>query len=320
VNHALLPHQVQYAKDKLMSLVENSFGTDFENLFHRLMQLRRPDYVVVRTHGKLGDLGADGLGLADRTLFACYAPQSVDTDNIRKKFRGDLDSAMAQRSGEFDTFVFVHNDRRGGLHPVITKELPAAQAAYPAIGIQQLGPFKLWAEALYLDRVQMEIVLDDRIPIELVVYEIGMADIEPLLKHLEQARVRVLADAPIVIPSIEKADYNSLGEAEQLNLQTGRTFAYLVEEYYRNLLDLHERDEVATGFQTYYRRMRAEHGDDADRVMFEMEGYVFGQARPYPKRELAGRAVLAYFFDQCDIFEVPPPGWGNALSEGGMTT
>ena len=91
------------------------------------MELCHPDYVAVRTHGGIGDMGCDGLGLHDRTLYACYAPETVDVGKIRTKFRKDLTSAITQRPGQFDNFTFVHNDPRGGIHPVVSVLLVEAQ-------------------------------------------------------------------------------------------------------------------------------------------------------------------------------------------------
>ncbi|WP_259465205.1 hypothetical protein [Streptomyces sp. TLI_171] len=40
----------------------------------------------MRTAGKLGDQGGDGLALHSRKLYACYAPQSVKIDKVKAKF------------------------------------------------------------------------------------------------------------------------------------------------------------------------------------------------------------------------------------------
>lgn len=309
MEQALVSHQKQYARDKLMSMIENSFGNDFENLFHRLMSLRYPDYVPVRTHGNIGDMSADGLRLSERMLYACYAPESLDVAKIVDKFHGDLAGAAIKRQGEFDTFVFVHNDRRGGLHPVITKAMPEAQRAHPKISIHEMGPRKLWFAVMGFDRARMEELLGGPIPIDLVVCKIGMADIEPLLQHLAEARTRVTSIEPIPIPTTHKADFNRLDPDVQDELQLGRRYSYLVGRYYRDGLDVQERDEVAAGFQNYYLAMREQYGEDTDTIMYEMECYVIGQAHARTARRQAARAVLAYFFDQCDIFEVPPRDW-----------
>ncbi|SFC69204.1 hypothetical protein SAMN05421773_10597 [Streptomyces aidingensis] len=274
------------------------------------MELRHDDYVPIRTAGSIGDLGGDGLRTSTRALYACYAPETFDVSSVRSKFLGDVESAVVQRPEQFDTFVFVHNDQRGGVHPVVSGLLMDAGRTFPRVVFQQMGPQKLWHEAMYLDRVRMERLLGETIPVERVVYRIGLAEIEPLLRHLAEKRRRACASAvPVPLPTIHKVDFNELSEHAREVLQAGRPYAHLVEQYYRSLLDPQERDETAAGFRAYYARMRQEYGDDTDKILWQMQRYVLGQEAPRWDRDEAAKAVLAYFFDECDIFEVPPPGW-----------
>ncbi|MFG2370546.1 ABC-three component system protein [Streptomyces sp. NPDC048504] len=313
----MLPHQRQYAHSKFRMMVAGSSGNEFEKFFHLLMELRHGDYVPIRTAGNIGDLGGDGLRTSSRTLYACYAPESFDVFSVKSKFHGDVESAIIQRPEQFDTFVFVHNDQRGGIHPVISGLLMEAGQRFPPIAFQQMGPQKLWNEAMYLDRLQMENLLGETIPVEQVVYSIGLAEIEPLLKHLSEARQRV-PDASVPLPTTYKVDFNGLSEQARAVLQAGRPYVYLVDQYYRELLDQMERDETAAGFQAYYGRMRHEYGDDTDEILWQMQRFVLGQEAPRWDRDEAAKAVLAYFFDECDIFEVPPPGWRPMhIADGG---
>lgn len=75
------------------------------------------------------------------------------------------------------------------------------------------------------------------------------------------------------------------------------------------MIDLNERDEVAEGFSAHYRLLRHEIGDNSDEILWRMQGYVLGRSRATWDREDAADVVLAYFFEECDIFEIPPPGW-----------
>jgi hypothetical protein len=299
-------------------MIETHFGTEFENLFHRLMELRHDDYMPIRTHGDIGDLGGDGLRTAYRKLYACYAPESLDVSKVRSKFLGDVKSAIYQRPEQFDTFVFVHNDQRNGIHPVLSGMLVEAGKTFSPIRFEQMGPRKLWHEAMRLDRSQMEDLLQESIPVEEVVYSIGMADIEPLLKHLASHREYDAEVASIPLPTTHKVVYNRLSRPAQKQLQQGRPYVHLVEQYYRQQLDIRERDEAAAGFQAYYRRTRDEYGDDPDEILFQMQRYVLGQKSARWHRADAANTVLAYFFDECDIFEVPPADWRPAgLEQGG---
>ncbi|MFD4434005.1 ABC-three component system protein, partial [Nocardia sp. NPDC058497] len=288
-----------------------------EDLFHKLMESKYPDYMPIRTNGPIGDLGGDGLRTRTRELFACYGPESFDVSAVRKKFLDDVASAIIQRPEQFDSFVFVHNDRRSGIHPVISGLLSNAGDAYPKLEFRQMGPRKLWLEAMRFDRMTMEHLLNERIPIEREAYSIGMADIEPLLSHLAENREPAGPVDGLPIPTVYKADYNRLAEDDRSYLQSGRTDAYLIDRYYRASLNVWERDEVAASFRAHYEMIREDCGDDSSEMLYQMRVFVHGEIAPKMKAEKATNAVLAYFFDQCDIFEVPPGGWVPALSETG---
>ncbi|AXI78836.1 ABC-three component system protein [Peterkaempfera bronchialis] len=304
----MIQHQLQYAQGRFRWIAQEAFGNEFEKLFHRVMEHCHPDYLPIKTSGSLGDLGADGLCTRCRRLYACYAPETFSVAKVRTKFISDVESAIVQRPEQFDTFVFVHNDQRG-IHPVVAGLLSEAGKDYPKICFQQMGPQKIWHEAMRLGRPAMEDVLGEKIPIDEVVYKIGMADIETLLKHLADNRNARAGSGPVALPTVVKADFNELSPWARQVLQDGRPYGYLIDQYYRDGMDMRERDEVADGFRAYYDLAREEYAADTDEIMWQMLRYVLGQDAGSWKREEAAKAVIACFFDECDIFEVPPVGW-----------
>jgi hypothetical protein len=114
--------QRMYARVRFLELTAELYDNAFEDFFHSVMCTRYPDYINVRTAGKLGDQGADGLLIYAYTLYACYAPQTFSAATVAKKFHNDLASATTKRKGQFKTFAFVHNDRRG-MHPELSSLL-----------------------------------------------------------------------------------------------------------------------------------------------------------------------------------------------------
>ncbi|GGO55429.1 hypothetical protein GCM10012287_46680 [Streptomyces daqingensis] len=281
--------------------------TAFEDFFHNLMCARYPGFLDVRTHGNLGDQGADGLTLHDRKLFASYAPQTVKSADIKAKFYSDLEKAKEKRSGEFGTFVFVHNDRRG-MHPEIATHLVEAQSANPALTFEQMGARRLWHECMRLDLDSAQDVLDFEIPARPVVYGIGMDDLAPLLKHLRELRTSSDPLMPLDNVPITKMDFNCLDEEAREVLQKGRRQAHLVDAFYSGARREVEHDEVAEGFRSYYQELKTD-WEEPEEVLWQLEMYVLGNERQHPKLHRAAWVVLAHFFDRCDIFEVPPPGW-----------
>ncbi|MFG2692838.1 hypothetical protein [Kitasatospora sp. NPDC048407] len=79
--------------------------------------------------------------------------------------------------------------------------------------------------------------------------------------------------------------------------------------YCQGLLDVNERDEVAEDFAAQCRVLRAELGDSPYDILWQMQGCVLGRTRATWERSDAADVVLTYFFEEGDIFEVPPAGW-----------
>ncbi|MFJ8746012.1 ABC-three component system protein [Embleya sp. NPDC127516] len=296
-----------YARIRFLDVLYDLYETAFEDFFHKLMCARHPDFLDVRTHGNIGDQGADGLSLHSRKLYACYAPQTPDASKIRGKFASDLKSAKAQRDGQFDTFVFVHNDRRG-MHPEIAGVLAKAAVDHRPLRFEQMGSRRLWQECLGLEQALAEDVLGCEIPIKDLVFGVGLEDLAPLLKHLQE--LRTPADPFMDLPDVPhvKLDFNALhGEARE-DLQRGMRHSHLVDAFYDGGMLAVEHDEVARGFRLYYEQVRAE-WDDPEDVLWQLEMYVLGNGQQPRRVQRNARVVLAHFFERCDIFDAPPPDW-----------
>ncbi|MEH0970248.1 ABC-three component system protein [Micromonospora sp. CPCC 205546] len=279
--------------------------TAFENFFHGLMCLRHSDFVDVRTHGNIGDLSADGLRLHDARLYACYAPEVFDASKVKSKFESDLAGALAKRPGEFDVFVFVHNDARG-LHPEVTRLLSQARKAHDTLEFEQMGPRHMLRELYKLVKHEIEDLFGAEIKVHDVVYGMGLDDLRPLLDHLIEHRRRGATPAPAGEVSDLKMDYNRLDDDHRELLRLGMRHTYLIEQYYGTIDDVTERDEVAVDFNEYYRSVAQEY-DAPEDVFRKLQEYVAGNERGALSMERALWVVLAYFFERCDIFREPPP-------------
>lgn len=300
-------HERMYVKFVYRELMASLHGDAFEDFFHRLMSARYADFVQVRTHGNLGDLGADGLRLHNGRLYACYAPEVFDAVKVGGKFGGDLAKALRKRPGEFKAFVFVYNDARG-LHPEVTRLLAQARRDHPAIEFEPMGPPHLLRKLFDLLRHEIEDLLRAPIQVENLVYGVGLEDLAPLLQHLVENRRRANGRATPREVSALKMDYNALSDDDQEMLRLGMRHTHLVEQYYQGVTDVTERDEVAADFNAYYRQMAEQH-QNPDEVVTELQKYVAGNQRGRAGTEIALWVVLAYFFETCDIFQEPPPGW-----------
>ncbi|WP_058856144.1 ABC-three component system protein [Nocardia jinanensis] len=288
-------------KDRLSEL----HSAAFEEFFHELMCLRHPGFLDVRTAGSLGDEGSDGLLLHARKLYACYGPQVFDVTKVVEKFESDLTKALTKRSAEFSTFVFVHNDHRG-MHPTVSRCLASAQADNPGILFEQFGHKHFRNEVCRLQLHEVEDLLKTQVPVKDAVYGIGLDELQPLLEHLRTQRRRTNDSNVVAAVSGKKLDFNGFSEDTKEDLRRMMVRSLDIDLYYSQRVDVTERDEVAAGFNEEYLRLRREF-DDPDDILWQLEQYVLGNASAPHANRRAAMAVLAYFFQSCDIFDNPPP-------------
>nr|WP_184945347.1 ABC-three component system protein [Planomonospora venezuelensis] len=290
----------------LNAKLDELHGEGFEDFFHGVMCARDPNFLDVRTAGRLGDQGADGLLLSSKKLYACYAPQTAVSTSIAAKFRDDLTKAIKKRKDEFNTFVFVHNDRRG-IHPEVASLIATARNDHPELSFENFGRRHFYTEFCRMERWQVEDFLGP-FPAEPVAVGVVLDDLIPLLDHLAVHRRPLQALPAVPRPPLTKMDYNGFSWDVRHRMTLALPYVNHVEEYYRGRYDPNERDEVAEGFRAHY-EMIAETCDDSDDILWHLERHILGNASQRSPMELNALVVLMYFFGECEIFKVPPVGW-----------
>lgn len=281
-------------------------GNAFQTFFHDLMALCVPGFVDVRTHGNLGDLASDGLDLHDGKLYACYAPETVDASATIQKFTSDLAGAIKKRSGQFTTFVFVHNDVRG-VHPEISAALADARAAHPGTSFEVMGMRHFRDLLGKQDSQDVEALLRSQLPMQHAV-SIGLQEMEELLADLASLRIADISPPPIETVSVHKLSYSKLTEESQAELRDGMRHSATISDYYQRRIDITERDDVAARFHAEYLDAVGD-GLEPEDVLLRLREFLAGNRMPSAPIYRAQTAVLAYFFESCDIFENAPMGW-----------
>ena len=282
-------------------------GRAFQTFFHRLMQLRHREFIPVRPAGSMGDQGSDGLLLdaEARRCYACYGPWA-GSPGWASKFNDDLASALRQRFGSFDTFVFVYNDIEGA-HPTLSSAVSQARLEHPDLTIELLGFVAIQDELCQLTREQAEQLLGG--PLVTAPLRVGLADVEPLLRELSRDDYSASgANGPLEPPTSDKLDYSRLSQWPRDSLLSAMTGTPQVEQYYQRRIDVTERDRVAVRFRAEYDHAIAD-GLRPDEVLCRLREFVVGTALPDHATLRAADVVLAAFFETCDIFDNPPPGW-----------
>ncbi|MCE4283005.1 hypothetical protein LYZ77_21745 [Xanthomonas hortorum pv. vitians] len=275
-------------------------GTAFQDWFVRVAGYAfGPDFEEVRPYGPYGDLKCDGRRISTGSVFQCYAPDSMKEAELITKVDEDFHGARGHWAGNMQEWVFVHNDARG-LPPNAVQHLDALRKAHASLQIATWSEPELLTLTMGLNLSQLQALFGPAASIA-IVDRLVMSDLMPIIDALQRQEPNP-GNPPLTPPSAEKLEKNKLSEESGLFLRIGRRKSSLVDTFFRKSPrpDLGER--IAEAFRLRYTELKAL-DLPADTIFKHLQDYAGFSGEP--KRQGAALAVLAYFFDSCDIFEDP---------------
>ncbi len=279
-------------------------GEAFQDFFATLMELRYPggDFVRVRPWGNVGDRKNDGYLRSQRKLFQCFGPEEMKPiTKCTTKVKEDFTGALPHWKAHYDKWIFVHNDPQG-LPPQVLKILLELTKKHKPVEALHWGVMDLLSEFKGLQPSQVASLLGPA-PERKDVVGVRVEDVKRLLDHIalqpepDQADVRP-------VPA-DKLQHNQLSDAASTLLTAGMTRADVVKKYLRGVADQTRYDRVAAAFKLRYQELRAE-GIPPDEILAELQRFVSGASVASPTHQAATLAILAFFFETCEIFERPP--------------
>jgi hypothetical protein len=276
-------------------------GDEFQDFFSTIMEKRYlSDFARVRPWGNVGDRKNDGYLKSQRKLFQCYAPLKIVASECISKIDEDFAEALPHWQRFFDVWVFVHNSRQG-LGPDVLTKLLTLEAQNKGVAVKHWGFEELRREAMQLDEHELASLLGPA-PSHKGMIELGLQDLGPVLDHI--ARLPP-TEAPDLRPvPANKLQLNMLSDAVGSLLRAGMTRADLVRKYFKLKPKL--QDQIAESFRTKYGELRATAATPDD-VFTGLQRFAGGDNVSAASRQNAVLAALAFFFEECDIFERPDP-------------
>jgi len=270
---------------------------EFQDFFSSIMEKRYPaDFIRVRPWGKIGDRKNDGYLQSQRKLFQSYAPNEMDAAACVAKIREDFAGAFQYWKEHFDTWVFVHNSR-GGLGPDVTRVLLDLGATLP-ITVTQWGFEELRQEVMALGETELASLLGPA-PTRLGMVTLGLQDLAPVLDQI--VRFPPASEPDLRPVPADKIQRNMLSPSVEALLKAGMSRANLVRKYFQLKPTL--QDQIAESFRMEYARLRKDSAPDS--IFAGLQRFAGGALVPEPGTQNAILAVLAFFFEECDIFERP---------------
>lgn len=289
-----------YYESRFENLFRAAKGNEFQTLFERLMGLAyKADFMACSPWGKDGDRKNDGFLKSERRLFQVYAPNEMAAKEAIAKITEDFAGAKLHWGTHFDKWVFAHN-ATGGLPPHVQTLLLDFEKANSGITLEpwSLEEFRLIFRKLTIDDLLPWL---GAAPSEETKASLGFKDLRPVLETLGQRPTPT--DSAVRDVPMGKIEANSLSESVATLIKSGMGKAPLVEKFFAQWHDETLGERIAEAFRTEYQRLRSLHTPNA--VFGELQAWAGGRDRGTPEHEMAVLAVIAYYFERCDIYEAP---------------
>lgn len=293
------------AELKLLKLHSIAYQDHFNDLMEAV---HGSDFIRVRPAGRAGDRKCDGYLRRTDTVFQVYAPHTVRINEWLAKIDEDFNGALNQWA-QMRAWTFVHN-QHDGLPPDVAQAILKVEDGNPTLTIDQWAPSRLLdlSERLSEERL---VRLFGNPPREEDMRTLDRGDVANAVAGLSGAIANWTpgSDLPLIDP--RKMDYNELSDRPRRFLTAGIAQSSLVDGYFNNHTDPNLRDRVGAMMKGEWNRLRS--ATTPDGAFDELFEHVAAHAAG--SREVtASLALLAYLFEECDIFDNPPPDWAGRPS------
>ncbi len=283
-------------------------GTAFQDFFSELMEFRFPDdFQRILPWGRHGDRKSDGYLGSQRTVFQVYAPAEMAAKETIKKIDADFAGCLPYWEEYFHTWTFVHNSYHGLPADVFHRlqELDAEQKLN--LQVKQWGFPELRNVCFELEETDLAAFLGSA-PTPQMMVDLGYEEIQPVIEAV--ARQRPAADAEVLPVPQDKINANGLSPDVAELLKFGMIRSQAVRKFLARHYDATLGDATAETFRMKYQELQATM-NDPDGIFTALWRFTGGDQKGLAEREAAVLAVLAYFFEECDIFERPADAPAN---------
>lgn len=278
----------------------SKLGTEFQDFFASIMERGYPtDFQRVKPYGKNGDKKCDGYHRSLKRVYQVYAPEKMRVAETNNKIDEDFSGAVEHWMENMTTWVFVHNQWRG-VAPDIVQKLLAIRGTKGVTAISWCEP-ELHDEFFRLSPDNQALLLGPA-PTPQSFARIQMKDVVQIANVIAQQETPPPEEIKEVPAGKLKA--NSLSVNVQNLLTMGSRKGKLVARFFAEWHDPELGDRIAKAFRSKYEDLRAANVV-ADEAFFELWKLAGGGAQKSIDHEAAVLAVLAFLFEECEIFEAP---------------
>lgn len=277
-----------------------TLGTEFQNFFASIMERGYPtDFQKVKPYGNHGDRKCDGYHGSLKRVYQVYAPEKMQVAETNSKVEEDFLGAVQHWKKKMSTWVFVHNQWRGVPADVLQNLL--ALDGKKGVRVLRWCEPELHDEFFRLSQADQALLLGPAPTLQSFA-RIQMKDVVTIANVIAQQE----APPPEEVREVPagKLRSNALSGYVQTLLTMGSRKGKLVKKFFAEWHDPQLGDRIAKAFRSKYEELRA-NNIVGDAAFFELWKFAGGGSRESVEHEAAVLAVLAFLFEECEIFEAP---------------
>lgn len=318
-NAPLSQAEMYLARVLFVNRVLSSRGQAYEDLFTSVMHRAVEGFRPIKPQGNLGDRKNDGYVRDAGRYWQVYAPGDP---------RASINTAITKLETDFcglkeywDSFApvreyfFAFNDKYDGAYASMEAALAQIKKQH---GLVESAPFlakDLEDRFLSMPRSGvMAIVglIPDPVGLESLHYDA----LSEILVYLTRQRQPISLQSTLVAPDFnEKIRFNDIGPTVGGLLSTGSWQNRVVDEYFRKNSTFTRRgvrDRLAIAYAAAKTQDESvpEGVYPGDLIFFRLLGGLMPVDNPHIQD--AAIALVAYFFESCDVFEEPTGGRSHA--------
>ncbi|MDO7873099.1 hypothetical protein Q5H93_00020 [Hymenobacter sp. ASUV-10] len=279
------------------NLIHEKRGDEFQDFFSDIMQLAHGgDFVRVRPWGRTGDRKNDGYIISTKELFQVYAPAEMQAAETVRKIREDFAGAVHHWNEHFTKWTFVHNAWKG-VPPHVLDVFLELEQSHAGKQLVQFTPYDLREIVFSLRDEDIALVLGPAF----VAPAPSQINIDEIRVTLEQvARILPEVTEPISEVDYGKLDANGLSKGNRRLILWGYSATERIARFLANYaFDPELGQKVAATLRAEYLWLKASRMDP-DEIFAALLEFVSAHRKHSPDVSIA---VLAHFFQTCDIFE-----------------
>ncbi len=283
-------------------------GAAFEVFFTQIMQCHNVNFRQVKPQGPYGDRKNDGFDSNTGTYYQVYAPENILTKEKEtiEKLVTDFNGLYSywQNINPIKVFYYVVNDKYKGAYASLYEELQKIRTQYPTVTVNSFLSKNLEDTFMSLDENSIIDIIGviptpDNIDVE---YGVMKDIVDYLLKVKTNPQKEII---PVNPDFGKKIIFNNLSENVATFLNYHRINEYTIYDFFELNSDF-AKSELRDVFNSLYNEALTiipDTEDKNDKVFF----YIYDKA--YPTHSIAIDSaiftLMAYYFEYCDIFEVP---------------